>query len=104
MRLHSRNLNYGRSIDFTVCNHHISSHIFNAYELLFIVLGEIESSLYRNKTQKEMELGLKLLFEKYMPLNSNTAQGTRGAQLHYERKKDHYSHFILRLAFCRSYV
>jgi DNA primase large subunit len=70
----------------------------------FAVLGEIESSLYRNKTQKEMEVGLKHLFEKYMPMSSNTAQAGRGAQLDNERKKDHYSHFILRLAFCRSYV
>ena len=70
----------------------------------YTVLGEIESSLYRNKTQKEMELSLKPLFEKYMPLNSNTARATREVQLDYERKKDHYSHFILRLAFCRSYV
>ncbi len=68
------------------------------------VLGEIESSLYRNKTQKDIEVCLKPLFEKHMPLNSNTAHAARGAQLDYERKKDHYSHFILRLAFCRSYV
>lgn len=66
------------------------------------VLGEIESSLYRNKTQKDMEVSLKPLFEKYLPLNSNTAQAARSVQLDYERKKDHYSHFILRLAFCRS--
>jgi DNA primase large subunit len=69
------------------------------------VLGEVESSLYRNKTQKDMEVSLKPLFEKHMPLNSNTAHAAaRGAQLDYERKKDHYSHFILRLAFCRSYM
>ena len=65
-------------------------------------LGEIESSLYRNKTQKEMEVTLKPLFDKYMPLNSNTAHAARSVQLEYERRKDHYSHFILRLAFCRS--
>jgi DNA primase large subunit len=69
-----------------------------------VVLGEIESSLYRNKSQKDMEIGLKHFFEKYLPLNSNTAQAGRGAQLDNERKKDHYSHFILRLAFCRSYA
>jgi len=69
---------------------------------LQIVLGEIESSLYRNKTQKDMELTLKPLFDKYMPLNSNTAHAARAVQLEHERRKDHYSHFILRLAFCRS--
>jgi DNA primase large subunit len=69
----------------------------------YAVLGEIESSIYRNKTQKEMETGLKQLFEKYTPLSSNTAaHASRAAQLNDERKKDHYSHFILRLAFCRS--
>jgi DNA primase large subunit len=51
-----------------------------------------------------MEIGLKHFFEKYLPLSSNTAQAGRGAQLDNERKKDHYSHFILRLAFCRSYA
>lgn len=68
------------------------------------VLGEIESSLYRNKTQKDMEVSLKSLFEKYMPLSSNTSQASRRTQLDEERMKDHYSHFILRLAFSRSYV
>jgi DNA primase large subunit len=70
---------------------------------MWTVLGEIESSLYRNKTQKDMEVSLKQLFDKHMPLNSNTAHAGRRAQLDEERKKDHYSHFILRLAFCRSY-
>jgi DNA primase large subunit len=51
-----------------------------------------------------MEVSLKQLFEKYMPLNSNTAHAGRVIQLDEERKKDHYSHFILRLAFCRSYL
>jgi DNA primase large subunit len=77
---------------------------FSCADPATLVLGEIESSLYRNKSQKDMEVSLKQLFEKYLPLNSNTAHGTRGAQLDMERKKDHYSHFILRLAFCRSYV
>jgi DNA primase large subunit len=50
-----------------------------------------------------MEIGLKQLLEKYLPLNSNSAaQSGRGLNLENERKKDHYSHFILRLAFCRS--
>jgi len=79
-------------------------HLEIGFELTVIVLGEIESSLYRNKTQKDMEVTLKQLFEKFMPLNSNTAHAGRGVQLDEERRKDHYSHFILRLAFCRSYL
>jgi DNA primase large subunit len=36
------------------------------------------------------------ILNKYLPLRSNSS---RGANLHEERKRDHYSHFILRLAF-----
>jgi len=64
-----------------------------------IVLGEIESSLYRNKTQKDIEVTLKPLFDKYMPLNSNTAHAAPAVQLEHERRKDNYSLFILHLAF-----
>ena len=39
---------------------------------------------------------MKPLLDKYLPLNSNTSSSTK---LHLERQKDHYSHFILRLAF-----
>jgi len=50
-----------------------------------------------------METSLKQLLDRLLPLNSNTAvQSGRAIQLEQERKKDHYSHFILRLAFCRS--
>lgn len=36
------------------------------------------------------------ILEKHLPLHSNSS---RSSQLDAERKKDHYSHFILRLAF-----
>jgi len=50
-----------------------------------------------------MEVSVKQLLDKYLPLSSNTAaQPGRESQVEYERRKDHYSHFILRLAFCRS--
>lgn len=39
---------------------------------------------------------MKPLLEKYLPLEHNTSRST---QLSIQRKKDHYSHFILRLAF-----
>lgn len=62
------------------------------------VLGEIESCLYRNKTPAELSLIIKPMLDKYLPLNANTAK----APFEAERRKDHYSHFILRLAFARS--
>jgi len=103
MRSRLRNSSFGLLIGYTVgIQHHHASHVRYLWP---VVLGEIESYIYRNKTQKEMEIGLKPLFERYMPLYSNTAaQAGRGVELDLERKKDHYSHFILRLAFCRSYV
>lgn len=39
------------------------------------------------------------LLDKYLPLDSNSARST---QLAAQRQKDHYSHFILRLAFART--
>ncbi len=39
---------------------------------------------------------MKPLLEKYLPLSANSSSSSA---LHVERQKDHYSHFILRLAF-----
>ena len=41
------------------------------------------------------------LLQKWLPLSSNTSSSTgyRDERLKLERQKDHYSHFILRLAF-----
>ncbi|KAI5808779.1 eukaryotic and archaeal DNA primase, large subunit-domain-containing protein [Peziza echinospora] len=69
------------------------------------VLGEIESCTFRNKTPEEFESTMKPLLEKYLPLSANTSASLSDAKYHaaqLERKKDHYSHFILRLAFARS--
>jgi DNA primase large subunit len=41
---------------------------------------------------------MKALLDKYLPLASNTSKSER-SKLNEERQKDHYSHFILRLAF-----
>lgn len=65
------------------------------------VLIEIESCVARSKTQKEIELILKPVLSKLMPLSPLIA-GTNEEQVAQERKKDHYSHFILRLVFCRT--
>lgn len=57
------------------------------------VLLEIESCIQRNKTMKEMEMVVKPLLQKLLPFHTDALQ---------DRKKDYYSHFILRLCFCRS--
>ncbi|KAI0884142.1 DNA primase, large subunit [Annulohypoxylon maeteangense] len=60
------------------------------------VLAELEACSFRNKTQAETAAHMKPILEKYLPLDSNT---TSSSQLSAQRQKDHYSHFILRLAF-----
>ncbi|CEP60830.1 DNA primase subunit PRI2 LALA0_S02e00584g [Lachancea lanzarotensis] len=57
------------------------------------VLLEIESCIQRNKPAREMELIVKPLLQKLLPLTTDDLE---------IRKKDYYSHFILRLCFCRS--
>lgn len=61
------------------------------------ILIEIESCQARSKSLKEIEVAIKPLLLKYMPLSPT---GTISQQQ--ERIKDHYSHYILRLVFCRS--
>lgn len=67
-----------------------------------IVLGEIESAVYRNKSPAEINLLIKSLTDKHLPMASNASRSLKGDKIDHERRKDHYSHFILRLAFCRS--
>ncbi|KAI1390682.1 DNA primase, large subunit [Hypoxylon trugodes] len=63
------------------------------------ILAELEACSFRNKTPTETAAHMKPLLEKYLPLNSNTSSSSK---LFSERQKDHYSHFILRLAFART--
>ncbi|KAK6072889.1 eukaryotic and archaeal DNA primase [Seiridium cupressi] len=60
------------------------------------ILAELEACSFRNKSVKETAEHMKPLLEKYLPLDSNSSSST---QLANQRQKDHYSHFILRLAF-----
>ncbi|KAK1760649.1 DNA primase large subunit [Echria macrotheca] len=60
------------------------------------VLAELEACSFRNKTPAETAAHMKPLLDKYLPLEANTSASSHLAA---QRKKDHYSHFILRLAF-----
>ncbi|KAI1266684.1 DNA primase, large subunit [Xylariaceae sp. FL1019] len=60
------------------------------------ILAELEACSFRNKSQDEIAVHMKPLLEKYLPLEADTSRST---QLFAQRQKDHYSHFILRLAF-----
>ncbi|SSD58344.1 related to DNA primase large subunit [Saccharomycodes ludwigii] len=59
------------------------------------LLMELESLTQRNKSLKEIEAIIKPMLDKMYPISS-------GTPLTFQRKKDYYSHFILRLCFCRS--
>lgn len=63
------------------------------------ILAEIEASFARNRFYKDISETTSALSRKYLPLNSTTA---KSIDVDAERKKDHISHFVLRLAFCRS--
>jgi DNA primase large subunit len=66
-----------------------------------LVLAELEACSFRNKTPQETATHMAPLLLKYMPLapNSSSSAGAADERLRAERQKDHYSHFILRLAF-----
>ncbi|KAF9005580.1 eukaryotic and archaeal DNA primase, large subunit-domain-containing protein [Cyathus striatus] len=63
------------------------------------VLAEIESSAARNRTWEEVKKVTEAQCNKYLPLHASTAKYMLVDE---ERRKDHLSHFVLRLAFCRS--
>ncbi|KAI0470983.1 DNA primase, large subunit [Xylariaceae sp. FL0804] len=60
------------------------------------ILAELEACSFRNKTLAETAEHMEPLLKKYLPLDSNSSASSK---LFSERQKDHYSHFILRLAF-----
>ncbi|CCE72789.1 Piso0_000383 [Millerozyma farinosa CBS 7064] len=64
------------------------------------VLIEIESCVARSKSLKDIEAVVKPLLLKYLPLSPDS--GSNQGHVMNERRKDHYSHYILRLVFCRS--
>ncbi|KAI1627586.1 DNA primase large subunit [Exophiala viscosa] len=65
------------------------------------ILAELEACSFRNRSPQETAAHIEPLLKKYLPLsaNSSAAGGVVDQRLRNERRKDHYSHFILRLAF-----
>lgn len=68
---------------------------------MLLVLTEIEACCFRNKSPQETASHLEPLLKKHLPLSANSAApgGMIDQGIRDERQKDHYSHFILRLAF-----
>lgn len=64
-----------------------------------VVLADIEAAQARNRPFAEIKEIVEKKAKEYLPLHADTS---KGVDLERERKKDQYSHFILRLAFCRS--
>ncbi|QIW98241.1 hypothetical protein AMS68_003759 [Peltaster fructicola] len=60
------------------------------------VLAELEACQFRNKTPQETEEYMRPVLDKWLRLDNNAS---RSEALHWQRKKDHYSHWTLRLAF-----
>jgi DNA primase large subunit len=65
-------------------------------DFALLVLSELEACSFRNKGPEETAEYMKSILDKYLPLRSDS---TKSQKLQEERRKDHYSHFILRLAF-----
>ncbi|KDR84019.1 hypothetical protein GALMADRAFT_56635 [Galerina marginata CBS 339.88] len=63
------------------------------------ILAEIESSAARNRSWEELKAVTSAQCVKYLPLSSTISKDRDRDD---ERRRDHLSHFVLRLAFCRS--
>jgi DNA primase large subunit len=60
------------------------------------VLAELEACQFRNKSPEETSEYMKPVLDKWLRLDSNKSRSTEVGE---QRRKDHYSHWTLRLAF-----
>lgn len=63
------------------------------------VLAEIEGCQVRTRNHADLAVHMQPILERWLPLSANTSQSADHLT---EREKDNASHFVLRLAFCRS--
>ncbi|KAF9100597.1 hypothetical protein BGX27_000324 [Mortierella sp. AM989] len=66
------------------------------------VLTTLLTGQMRNLTSDQLKASVNGAINKYMPMASNIPGSTITGKMLHERKKDHISHFILRLAYSRS--
>lgn len=60
------------------------------------VLAELEACQFRNRSPEETAEHMRPILARYLPLSQNSS---RASDIGLERKRDHYSHWTLRLAF-----
>ncbi|ORY06696.1 DNA primase large subunit Spp2 [Basidiobolus meristosporus CBS 931.73] len=99
----SQNLEYPTRLNFyntpPLCEVNIEEFETFALDRLQ-VLKAVETAYIRNRPEEEVKQILNEISKKCLPLSHSTAAAT--TPFDQERRKDHISHFILRLAFCRS--
>lgn len=62
------------------------------------MLADIEAAQSRNKSWEEIKTLVGTRMKNWLPLDGGAGNKEKDKQ----RKKDHYSHFVLKLGFCRS--
>ncbi|GAA5991439.1 hypothetical protein JCM5350_006930 [Sporobolomyces pararoseus] len=99
---HSRPLKYPHRLNFyeTPPTEEITLEEFEVWAIDRLrLLADIESAQARNRPFADIKAIVENRSKEFMPLHSTSS---RMVDTDSERKKDLYSHFVLRLAFCRS--